>query len=348
MKMWKIVLPVTAILLFAGEANADAQPKPTNEAAERGTLSADDANRPQAAERLREAEKRMEAAAREIAEITQQRLPKRMEVERRFEFSNKPRIGIMIDGSDTSGTVDGIEVVGVTPDSAADDAGLRAGDVITAVNGEAMKAESSNAANRLLFDFMTGVEEGDELKVEYLRNGKTRSTELSPRVMEMHAYSWGPGSAGILPPNAPNFDMHPEAMEAFKFRFGFPMLGGAWGNMELVELSEGLGKYFGTNSGLLVVSAPKLDGLELQDGDVIQTIDGRVPKDVRHALRILSSYQSGEKLKLGIMRDKKKRTLDIEVPADLRGSLFVPPTAAPARAPVPPVPPRPPLGDVST
>ena len=84
---------------------------------------------------------------------------------------------------------------------------------------------------------------------------------------------------------------------------------------------------------------------ELEDGDVIQSIDGREPRDVRHAMRILNSYQSGEKLKLGIMRDKKKRTLDVEIPTDKHGSLFdgpeqeMRPAAAPLpmRAPVPPV-----------
>jgi hypothetical protein len=73
---------------------------------------------------------------------------------------------------------------------------------------------------------------------------------------------------------------------------------------------------------LLVVSAPQSDTFELQDGDVIQSIDGREPKDVRHAMRILGSYQAGETLKLGIVRDKKKRTLDVEIPAKQSGMLF--------------------------
>ena len=120
----------------------------------------------------------------------------------------------------------------------------------------------------------------------------------------------------------------------------FPWAGSAWGELELVELNEGLGRYFGTDKGLLVVNAPESDAFELQDGDVIQSIDGREPKDARHAMRILSSYQAGEGLKLGIMRDKKKRTLDIEVPADYRGmhrgEQF---EVRPAVAPVPPVAP---------
>ncbi len=105
-------------------------------------------------------------------------------------------------------------------------------------------------------------------------------------------------------------------------RYAFPWVGTGLGGLELVELNEGLGRYFGTDQGLLVIKAPKSEAFELQDGDVIQSIDGRVPKDVRHAMRILGSYQAGETLKLGIMRDKKKRTLDVEIPAERQGMLF--------------------------
>jgi C-terminal processing protease CtpA/Prc len=333
MKTWKLILPVAALLLLAGQALAQTDAEKREEMESQKAVM--EARKAEYSERLRMAEERMEQAAREIAEMASQRLPDVAMIERRFEFSNKPRIGITIDGSEMSGAVEGVEIGGVTPESPADDAGLRAGDVITAVNEEPMTAESSTAANKLLLDFMQGVEEGDVLTVEYLRNGSVGSVELLPRVIEMHAFSWVPDadhdfSAYI--PGAPDF------VREFRIERGFPFMGGAWGSMELVELNEGLGKYFGTDTGLLVVSAPKSDSLELQDGDVIQTIDGREPTDVRHAMRILNSYESGEFLKLGIMRDKKKRTLDVEVPADHHGAMFAPLPAKPARAPVAPEP----------
>lgn len=327
MNMWKIILPVTAMLLLAGIANAQSE--------ESEELRATEAKNEAYAERLREAEVRMEIAAREIAELTQERLPQMMEFTRRIEISNTPRIGITIDGVDQSGPVEGVAIGGVTPESAADDAGLHAGDVITAVNGESLSAESSQDANKLLLKIMQGVEEGDELKVEYLRGGKAASVELSPRVMEMHAFAWAPDGQNLHIEGTPGV---PNVIREFKFERGFPWVGSAWGSMELVELNAGLGKYFGTDTGLLVVSAPDMDGVELQDGDVIQSIDGREPTDVRHAMRILSSYQGGESLKLGIMRDKKKRTIEVDIPANQRGSRFAPPAAKPARVPLPPKP----------
>ncbi len=87
---------------------------------------------------------------------------------------------------------------------------------------------------------------------------------------------------------------------------------------------------------MLVVSAPESDALKLEDGDVIQKIDGREPTSVRHALRILSSYQPGEGLEIEVMRDKRKRTLEIQMPDDRR-SMLVPkaPPVRPAAAPAP-------------
>jgi C-terminal processing protease CtpA/Prc len=328
MNMKRIFWPVAAMFLFAGEACAQSDSEETQRAME--------AREMETTERLREAEEQMEVAARAIAEITRERLPRMAQIERHIEFSGKPRIGITIEGENNSGQVDGVVVAGVTPGSAADDVGLHAGDVITAVNGESMSADSSAAADSRLLDFMQGVEEGDELKIDYLRSGNAGSVELSPRVVEMHAFSWAPGMDQRHGPGQTGAVIVPESIQQFQMSFGFPFAGGVWGNMELVELSDGLGKYFGADNGLLIVKAPKSDEIDLQDGDVIQSIDGREPKDVRHAMRILSSYQSGELLKLGIMRDKKNRTIEVEVPADHRGSLFAPPAAKPARAPAPP------------
>ena len=119
----------------------------------------------------------------------------------------------------------------------------------------------------------------------------------------------------------PALPVSPESLERFKMQFASPWAHTGLGELELVSLNEGLGRYFGTDKGLLVVKAPKTDAFDLQDGDVIQNIDGREPEDVRHALRILGSYAPGEKLKLGIMRDQRKRTIDVEIPADHHGSL---------------------------
>lgn len=342
MKMPITVAIIAAIMLFASQAFAQAT-------ADEG-LRATEAREAEMDRQLMEAEERIAEAARQIAEITRERLPHMVEIERRFELSDKPRLGVTIDGDENSadsGPVEGVAIMGVTPGSAASDAGLRSGDVITSVNDESLSAKNARIASDRLLDFMRGVEVGDVLKVEYLREGKVGSVEVEPRVVENHMFVWrNDGGRSFAAPGMPHAPGAPEVIKKFKMDYGFPWAGTGIGELELVELNEGLGRYFGTQKGLLVISAPESDAFELQDGDVIQSIDGREPKDVRHAMRILSSYQSGEQLKLGIMRDKKKRTIDVEIPADHRGMLFdgrenvVRPTRAPQppKAPIPAVP----------
>ena len=336
MTKWKLALRLTPIAALVLSINPAAAQSTEREVTREVQVERE------YAERLREAEAQMAEAARQIAEITSQRVPQIAQIERRFEFSNRPRIGVTMESKRSVGPVDGVAIDGVTPGSAAADAGLRANDIITAVNDEKLSADSSSAANEILLDFMKGVEEGDVLKIEYLRNGNAGTVDVTPRVGDMQVFAWAP-DMDFQVKRLPGLGQAPRVIQGFRSDFGFPFAGSSLGHMELVELNEGLGKYFGTDRGLLVVSAPDAGDFDLRDGDVIQSIDGREPKDVRHALRILSSYQSGESLKLGIMRDKKKRTLDVEIPADHRGHSNhpVPDPAKPAKAPAPAVAPTP-------
>jgi septal ring factor EnvC (AmiA/AmiB activator) len=76
MKMWKVMLPVAAVLLLAGQAAAQTD--------EDERLRAMEAREAEMEQRLAEAEKKMSEAAREIAEITKERLPRIAEIEARF------------------------------------------------------------------------------------------------------------------------------------------------------------------------------------------------------------------------------------------------------------------------
>ena len=89
--------------------------------------------------------------------------------------------------------------------------------------------------------------------------------------------------------------------------------------MQLVTLTPALGKYFGTDKGLLVVRGPESAALGLRDGDVILDIGGREPTTPEHAMRILGSFEAGEPLKITIMREQRRQTLDVKIPADRSG-----------------------------
>lgn len=308
MNTFKIILPIAAALLLAGQAAAQ-------------DTEAD------FEEQMREAEEGLAEAAQRVAELSLERLGALGDMKKyEFDFSSKPRMGVNISGDENQGPVEGVGIVSVTPGSPADEAGMRAGDIITAVNGESLTAESSYVANKRLLDFMKGVEEGDVLDVEYLRDGKVGTVQIEPRVVPVHAFAWNSTGEHFKMPAMPNMHVLPQAMAQLRFSLGGWR--GGWGDMEIVELTAGLGRYFGTDSGMLVISAPASNAFKVQEGDVIISIDGREPSSVNHCMRILGSYQPGEKIVLSIMRDKKRMTIESEIPDDrtgmLRDSFFEP------------------------
>jgi S1-C subfamily serine protease len=254
-------------------------------------------------------------------------------IAKRYEFDDRPRLGITI-GDDEAGPTEGVSVMGVSPGGAADEAGLHSGDLITAINGESLAAGNAGEANRKLLDFMSGVEAGDVLKIDYLRKGKEGTVELAPKSMNGPVFAFGGPDFEMHVPVAPGSPSHP--LQTWAWISG----SGGFADMELVTLTERLGRYFGTDKGLLVVRAPEDDKLKLEDGDVIQRIDGREPTSVSHAMRILGSYQSGEKFAIEIMRDKKRQTLSVEMPDNRQSRAMesVVPRLAPARAAAPATP----------
>ncbi len=331
MNKGKWLLAVAALLLASQAVAQSTEQQRAAEARERELAREQMAeDEVELAERMREAEERLAAAAAEVAELSAERLGRAGDIEKRIrlEFSDKPRIGVTVKSQGET-PVEGVEIIGVTPGSAGEKAGLRTGDMITAVNDVSLAADSPAAASKRLMQFMEDVEKGQTIEVEYLRDGKTGRVEVEPRPVspEAWAFAMRPG-VGMVP--GPG--IAPKVPREFAF-IGQPWRG-AWGNMELVELSEGLGRYFGTDEGLLVVSAPITNAFRLEDGDVILSIDGREPSSVNHCMRILGSYEPGEKLVLDIMRDKQRSTIEVEVPDDRSSRLL--PGQPPARPFEPP------------
>ncbi len=333
LKWYRALIVVVAAIASApvlAQDNAERaqQARTAAQAAER------EANRDKAIEvQLREAEERLAEAAAKVAELSRSRLPDMHYMESRLRRLNQPVLGVTIGPGEDEGPVEGVTVRGVTPGSAAEEAGLRAGDVLTAINDESLSADSEERANEKLLDFMSGVEPGDTLDLQYLRNGDSRSVEVKPQ----------PGFAAAFGGRRWSMPLAPMAPGARMFALD---LGGNWGDMEMVSLTEDLGRYFGTDEGLLVVRAPRDESLKLRDGDVIQSIDGREPGSASHAMRILASYAPGETLEIEIMRDRKRQTLAIEMPDRRQGRLhfeFAAPASGPEPAPkaAPVAPPAP-------
>ena len=84
--------------------------------------------------------------------------------------------------------------------------------------------------------------------------------------------------------------------------------------MQLITLTPRLGSYFGTEHGVLVLRAPAAGALKLEDGDVILTIGGRAPASSSQAIRILTSYDPGEKISLVVLRAHHRLNITATLP----------------------------------
>jgi hypothetical protein len=265
---------------------------------------------------LEDARRQLEDSARQVAELSEQLgRPLIQRLTRLPGESGRAIIGVQLEDSKGGR---GAYVREISPGGPAAEAGIRAGDVITAINGSAISGD--DAAGQVVA-IMRDVKPDSKVTVRAVRDGTSREFTIVARPRPAYFLARGrsadfPGIAGLerlLPPM---------------------LMAGPLGDMELVTLTPQLGRYFGSDKGVLVVRAPA--GLKLEGGDVILSIDGRQPLSGSHATRILASYQPGEKLTMSVMRMHKTLEVQTTVPHG-EGAL---------RLPAPPEPP-PPAGPVS-
>jgi S1-C subfamily serine protease len=274
-------------------------------------------------------------------------------------------IGVVFSDADYDRT-HGLRIDAVTPGGPAEKAGLRHGDVIVAIDGKAIAAANRDETPEALKDLKVG----QNVKLDIVRDGKKSQVTVSAERREPYnfAFAFGDGEHSLerlaelkalknldgrelLPPD---FDRHVEervehalhqaqtgeraaerageaarrAMERFSFS-------SPWWGLNLANLNADLGSYFGTDHGVLVLSADN-DALKtLKSGDVLVTIDGSKVERPEDALRLLRE-RSGSELKVQVLRQHKPVTLSMKAPEFK--SMFVPPPPPPA-APLPPEPP---------
>jgi S1-C subfamily serine protease len=311
-------------------------------------VAADAEKKPQATQadmeqQLEAAQKRLDAAAREVADLSMSLSDHVVPHVRPFAGLRAQRamLGINLGPQADNGLDDGVKVVSVSPGGAAADAGLQANDVLLELNGKSLRRDGDASPREKLLAAMREVKPGDKVSVRYRRDGKANTASIVVQSPEDHFFTMA------LP-------FHGEHGPGFPPHMSFMRAAGVFGSAELVALTPKLGQYFGTDKGLLVVRAPEDSRLKLEEGDVIVDIDGRTPSSASHALRILGSYQAGEKLKLNVLRAKKRMTFDVTVPEDtwekpigrIEGSHFIERAGEPGimsiqpfNAPFPPAPP---------
>lgn len=111
-----------------------------------------------------------------------------------------------------------------------------------------------------------------------------------------------------------------------------------WNGLNLASVDASLGRYFGTDSGVLVLSTGPSLG-QLQAGDVIQRVDGKPVKTPRAMMDALRDKPADSSVAVDYLRDRKSASAQLKVP---KAALFPPMPPMPPAPPAPPAPPHPP------
>ncbi len=240
---------------------------------------------------------------------------------------NKPRLGFMASVTDM-----GWDVISVVDGSGAAEAGLKAGDLIIAVDGEVTGKDGLGLDQFIKQDLkvdevsvLTVMRGGNELNIE-----AAAKVVDSPDVLMKNVHRWVDKDGNITMENV-------HGGKTFEFKFGdkegihlgdkdvhvvttshadayFFSSGkmNQWlgKNHHFSTVTEQLGTYFGVKQGVLVLEVDADNKLGLKDGDVIQSINGEAVHSPKDVVKKLSALKNDDQVEIEIFRNKEKLYLE--------------------------------------
>lgn len=265
-------------------------------------------------------------------------------------------IGIVVarDGRD-------LRVTAVTPGGPAERAGIKNGDLIIKVRGD-LEGPSQDTA-KFLNEALRNLKAGQEVKLTLQRAGKPIDVTVKAERREPYNFAEAFVFDGDnpLPPDVEkhiresteaamreaqrateraqmNQDRARQAAERASEqaqRALSRMHGGMpWWGLNLATLNPELGRYFGTDKGVLVISADAGSLPGLRGGDVITSVAGEPVTRSEDALRALRDQPAGKDVAIKLLRDRKTLALNMQTPAFK--SIFPAPPPPPPGVPAAP------------
>lgn len=277
-------------------------------------------------------------------------------------------------GMAVTGAENGLRVDAVTPGGPAERAGVEAGDTITRIDGKPVGAHRGAGESALRHaqsgkPIALAVDRGG--KVHDLRitperlqasdwqaiarqaqlaadqaTAQVRSPEFQKQIEQSIEDAMKDAEAARAGADAARTQAEAaregataarEAAGRARERAWIALRSAPWFGLNLAPLNPGLGSYFGTDRGALVLSRDDKQFPELQPGDVITAVGGQSVAQPEDATRALREAAKNKPVAVALRRHGKPVTLTMKVPA--HWDVLPPPPPPP---PVPSVPPAPP------
>ena len=236
------------------------------------------------------------------------------------------QLGVMVSDLDAKAASTGVKIDEVNAGSAAEKAGIKAGDVVVDYDGE--RVRSARQFARLVQE----TPEGRQVAIGLMRDGKKQTVNATPEAGRT-AFNFGPeidramreAERGFRFETPPNFESRREYRDGYPRRFDFRVAPdgvfrvpgsefrisrGRLG-VSVQSLTDDLAEYFGAKDGGALVSSVTPDSAAakagIKAGDVIVSINGKAVRETGDLMDALEEA-TGE-VTLVVVRDKGERTL---------------------------------------
>lgn len=262
--------------------------------------------------------------------------------------SDRPMLGLLL-----SVEGDAVVIGDVVPGSAIADAGVEAGDRLIAIDGKALPNVDARTRAASASAELQNLEVDQTVRLGIERDGRPMTIEAKAKPMP--AMTRYVRKVGGQPVQVSVFTADASAPigDPFEWDRIAPFAGCAdgedcthrimkamrWGGLELSDIGPELGRYFGTDRGVLVLAADDRSMPGLAPGDVLLSVDGKPIEHSSELMRELRGRDEGESIRLSLLRDGKNVDVEVTAPALARAFEFMPPP--PPAPPAPPAPPQP-------
>ncbi len=212
-----------------------------------------------------------------------------------------PRLGVLLGDPDDG---QGNQVVGVTPGSGAEQAGIRKDDLLISVGGRNVTENTASQIREILAEAKPGdsvdvvIQRGNNNELimpvvvgSALRDLSMLGERLAPMMqnIEREIIRVHPGGRSMPAPPAPPLPSR---------------LAGLGHDTDLISNHAGLESYFGTADGVLVLRIADSNPLNIESGDVILSIDGETVSRPVDLGRILLNRETGDQVVVEVMRNR--------------------------------------------